>query len=128
MARNHEIIFELVPQEWVEYKTKSGHETFAISFPDEYKPPKDLVFREDASLLTQTQQVTMEGVIEGYQTKQIANQRNLAHQTVKHHVRNAAKRLRGSGYDIPKDSPSEFKINIILALLHSGDLELRDSV
>lgn len=125
MERYQEILFENVPQETIGLGTGRWADKSRVRILNEYIPPKDLRFREDASLLTPTQQVVVEGVVGGYQNKQIAYKNNISVETVKSHMYNIAECLRTEGYNIP-NTRSQVRLNIILALLHAGELELRD--
>lgn len=97
-----------------------------VRVPDEYKPPKELVFRSDASLLTSAQVDIMIGVLEGNSNKEIAYIRNIAPSTVKNHITEIRLKLEQKGYTFPNVTAIPIKNRLIIALLQEGELELRD--
>lgn len=124
MAKTPETISYLVPQEFRVIR-KGIFEDIRVSI-DEFKLPKELVFRDDASFLSPAEQDIIQGVIEGDSNKQIALKRKMSLQTVKNQITNIANRLREEGSNIPYRTGGGVRLNIILALLRMKELELRD--
>ncbi|MCH7640843.1 helix-turn-helix transcriptional regulator [Patescibacteria group bacterium] len=126
MGKSREIVFDFVPQGIKIDGKGTWTDHFRVRIPDEFKPPKELVFRDDASLLTPAQKDIFQGVIDGGTNRQIAFKLNISHKTVKNHITKIGRQLRNEGFDIPKSSGGVVRRTAILALLQSGELELRD--
>lgn len=126
MAKTPETLFDLVPQD-VRIVRRGTHDIAFRALIEEFKLPKELVFRERSSFLTLAEQDIIEGVINGESNKQIALNRRMSLQTVKNQITTIGNRLREEGYEITS-STGEVRLNIVLTLLRMEELELRDSI
>ncbi len=124
MANSPENRNRFISQPREEVKGKTSRDPIKVRVPGEFIPPKSLVFREDASFLDPKDKGIMQCLIDGKSNDQIALRRKMANSTVKNRLAKVRKRLRDDGFVIPPESP---RINIILALVDSGELELRDT-
>lgn len=127
MTKTPETLSDLVPQDVRILRRGIPFDKFRASI-DEFKLPKELVFRDGASFLTPAQQDIIEGVIEGDMNKEIAQKRRMSLQTVKNQITKIGNRLREDGYDIPYGTGGEVRLNITLTLLRMEELELRDPI
>ncbi len=105
---------------------KNEVDRYNVRVLGEFDPPKELRFCEEVTLLTKSEQTIMVSLLEGRSNKEIAYRRKLSTGTVRNHLDNITNKLRSKGYDIPKRPGSGARRRIVLALLHSGDLELRN--
>lgn len=122
MAKTPETLSDLVSQDVRIIRRGVQNVAFSVSI-DEFKLPKDIVFRDGASFLTPAEKDVIQRVIQGDLTEQIAHRRGTSLQTVKHQLANVGNRLRDEGYDIPSGCS---RVNIIVTLLQMKELELRN--
>lgn len=124
MPKTPETLSDLVPQD-VRIIRRGTHDVTFRALIEEFKLPKELVFREGSSFLTPAEQDIIQGVMDGESNKQIAQNRRMSLQTVKNQITTIGNRLRKEGYEITS-STGEVRLNIVLTLLRMKELELRN--
>ncbi len=118
MAKTPEILFDLVPQK-IKVVAAENRNTKRAQM-ESFKPPKRIVFREDASLLSQREQELVLEFLKGKTNHQIASNLYISSRTVKRHWENIAEHLINEGLTIYGG-----RIEIVTSLLQAGELELR---
>lgn len=127
MATLPEIIFDIVPQEFEVVGRGFKKDPLRAKMPTESGHPKEIVFRGDASSLSPIEQSIIQGIIDGHSYEDIALKTDHAYGSVKNIVSGIGKRLRAEGFNIPS-GPNDVITNVVLTLLQTGELELKDPV
>ena len=118
MAKQPEVFYDLVPSDYSVNRRGTIQEVWIDSF----QATKNLVFTEDASLLTPREREVMEGFVQGYTSQEVAQSLVISEKSVKQYVFQIADRLRDMGCITHGG-----RITVISALLQIGELELRDT-
>jgi len=117
MAKQPEVFYDLVPSDYSVNRRGTIQEVWIDSF----QATKNLVFTEDASLLTPREREVMEGFIQGHTSQEVAQSLVISEKSVKQYVFQIADRLRDMGCITHGG-----RITVISALLQIGELELRE--
>ncbi len=124
MTHSPENRTNFISQQFEEIKGKTSRDPIKVRVPGEFVPPKSLVLREDSTFLDTKDKGVIQGVIDGKSNRQIAQRRDTSHGSVKSRLAKVGRQLRSEGFEIPNGNN---RVNIILALIENGDLELRSS-
>ena len=117
MAKQPEVFYDLVPSDYSVNRRGTIQEVWIDSF----QATKNLIFTEDASLLTPREREVMEGFIQGHTSQEVAQSLVISEKSVKQYVFQIADRLRDMGCITHGG-----RITVISALLQIGELELRE--